>query len=80
MKKVLLAVCSVVFAFAVSLGDAQAARLGGGKSVGMQRQAVAPKRAEAPQQAPTQQATPAAAPTRWRASGRVSSPPRTATC
>ena len=59
MKRVLLAVCSVVFAFAVSLGDAQAARLGGGKSVGMQRQAVAPKRAEAP---PAQQATPAPAP------------------
>ena len=59
MKKVLLAVCSVIFAFTVSLGDAQAARLGGGKSVGMQRQAVAPKRAEAP---PAQQATPAPVP------------------
>jgi predicted lipid-binding transport protein (Tim44 family) len=63
MKRVLLAVCSVVFAFAVSLGDAQAARIGGGKSVGMQRQAVAPKRVETPQQAPAQQAAPAPAPT-----------------
>lgn len=54
MKKVLMAICTVVFALGLSLGDAEAARLGGGKSVGMQRQAVAPKRA-----VPAQQATPA---------------------
>jgi predicted lipid-binding transport protein (Tim44 family) len=55
MKKVLMAVFTVVLALGLSLGEAQAARLGGGKSVGMQRQSVAPKPA-----APAQQATPAA--------------------
>ena len=55
MKKILLAVCTVVMALGLSVGNAEAARLGGGKSVGMQRQAVAPKPA-----APAQQATPSA--------------------
>ena len=51
MKKMLLAICTVVMALGLSVGNAEAARLGGGKSVGMQRQAVAPK--------PAQQAAPA---------------------
>ena len=55
MKKVLLAICTVVMALGLSVGSAEAARLGGGKSVGMQRQSVAPKPAT-----PPQQATPAA--------------------
>ena len=69
MKKVWLAVFSLVMAFGVGVGSAEAARLGGGKSVGMQRQAVAPKPATPPQQAtpaaPAQGApAPAAAPKR----------------
>ena len=59
MKKMLLAICTVVMALGLSVGNAEAARLGGGKSVGMQRQAVAPRPASAPQQAAP--ATPAAA-------------------
>ena len=55
MKKVLLAICTVVMALGLSVGSAEAARLGGGKSVGMQRQSVAPKPAT-----PAQQATPGA--------------------
>ena len=54
MKKMLLAVCTVIMALGLSVGNAEAARLGGGKSVGLQRQAVAPKPA-----APAQQAAPA---------------------
>ena len=55
MKKILLAICTVIMALGLSVGSAEAARLGGGKSVGMQRQSVAPKPAT-----PAQQATPAA--------------------
>ena len=55
MKKMLLAICTVIMALGLSVGSAEAARLGGGKSVGMQRQSVAPKPAT-----PAQQATPAA--------------------
>ena len=55
MKKILMAVCTVILALGLSVGDAEAARLGGGRSLGMQRQSVAPRPA-----APTQQATPAA--------------------
>jgi len=55
MKKMLLAVCTVVMALGLCVGSAEAARLGGGKSVGMQRQSVAPKPAT-----PPLQATPAA--------------------
>ena len=62
MKKVLLTICTLAFALGLSLGEAQAARLGGGKSVGMQRQAVQPQRAPAQQATPAQPAAPAAAP------------------
>ncbi len=55
MKNAFLAVFSVFLALGLSVGNAEAARLGGGKSFGMQRQSVAPKPA-----APAQQATPAA--------------------
>ena len=53
MSKILLAVFMIVTALGLSVGNAEAARLGGGKSVGMQRQAVAPKPV-----APTQQVAP----------------------
>ena len=55
MKKFLMAVFVSVMALGLSVGNAEAARMGGGKSVGMQRQSIAPKQA-----APAQQATPAA--------------------
>ncbi len=55
MKKLLLALCTVVLTLGLAVGDADAARLGGGKSLGMQRQSVAPRPT-----APTQQAAPAA--------------------
>jgi predicted lipid-binding transport protein (Tim44 family) len=55
MKKLLMAVCTIFLALGLSAGNVEAARMGGGKSLGMQRQAVAPKPA-----APSQQATPAA--------------------
>ena len=55
MKKIMMAVCTVILALGLSVGDAEAARLGGGRSLGMQRQSIAPRPT-----APTQQATPAA--------------------
>ncbi len=55
MKNLLIAGFLAIVALGLSVNDAEAARLGGGKSVGMQRQSVAPKPV-----APVQQATPAA--------------------
>lgn len=57
MKKVLMAMFLSVMALGLTVGDAEARRLGGGKTFGMQRQAVQP----APTR-PTQQAAPASAP------------------
>ena len=54
MKNLLIAGFLAIVALGLSVNDAEAARLGGGKSVGMQRQSVAPRPA-----APAQQATPA---------------------
>jgi len=66
MKKVLMAMFTVVLALGLSVGEAEAARLGGGKSVGMQRQSVAPRPAQqATQAAPSAPVgAPAAAPKR----------------
>ena len=64
MKKLLMALCVGALSLGLTLGDAEAARLGGGKSTGMQRQSVAPKPTAPAQQtaaAPTP-AQPAAAP------------------
>jgi predicted lipid-binding transport protein (Tim44 family) len=55
MNKALIAIFAAVVALGLAAGDAEAARMGGGRSVGMQRQSVAPRPA-----APAQQATPAA--------------------
>lgn len=63
MKKALLAAFLSVMALGLSMGEAEAKRLGGGKTVGMQRQAVQPAPAKPAQQAaPTAPASPAAAP------------------
>ncbi len=53
MRKILLALFVSVFALGLHSGDAEAARLGGGKSFGMQRQSLAPR-----PMAPSQHATP----------------------
>jgi predicted lipid-binding transport protein (Tim44 family) len=72
MKSFLLMAAAVTLGLTIGVGDAEAKRLGGGKSAGMQREAVSPQKAPpaaAPaQQAPTQAAAkpataqPAAAP------------------
>jgi len=63
MRKVLSAIIALIGFSLVAL-DADARRLGGGRSVGTQREAITPR--QSPQQgaktAPTQQAAPAAAP------------------
>ena len=64
MKKILMAVCTVIVALGLSVGDAEAARLGGGRSLGMQRQSIAPRpTAPAQQAAPAAPRAPTAAPT-----------------
>lgn len=60
MKKALMAVFLSVMALGLTMGDAEARRLGGGKTLGMQRQAVQP--APAKQVTPASPTSPAAAP------------------
>ena len=61
MKNFALMAAALVLGFTLSIGDAEAKRLGGGSSSGMQRQSVAPSSPpSATKQAPT--AAPAAAP------------------
>ena len=59
MKNFALMAAALILGFTLQIGDAEAKRLGGGSSSGMQRQSVAPSKSTA---APTQQAAPAAAP------------------
>ena len=60
MKNFVLMAAALLLGATLTLSDAEAAkRLGGGNSVGMQRQAVAPNKA--PTQATPQQAAPQAA-------------------
>jgi predicted lipid-binding transport protein (Tim44 family) len=61
MRKWLFALFATVFIAGLAPFDAEARRLGGGKPVGTQRQALPEKPATAPAAAPTQQAAPAAA-------------------
>lgn len=58
MKKILIALFAVAFGFGLSMGDAEARRLGGAKSFGMQRSAPAPTKQST---APSTPAQPAAA-------------------
>ena len=60
MKKILMTLFLSFMALGLSVGDAEAARMGGGRSVGMQRQAVTPPARPAQQQAAP--GAPAAAP------------------
>ncbi|HEX5802757.1 MAG TPA: TIM44-like domain-containing protein [Azospira sp.] len=55
MKKFLLTLCAGIFAFSLSIGDAEARRLGGGKSSGLQRDSVTQKQATPAPASPTQQ-------------------------
>lgn len=57
MKKLFMAVFLSIMALGLTLGNAEAARLGGGKSFGMQRQSVSPRPVPT---APAHQAAPAA--------------------
>lgn len=60
MKNFALMAAALVLGFTLSIGEAEAKRLGGGSSSGMQRQSVAPSAAKPPAQAA--QTNPAAAP------------------
>ena len=63
MKNFVLMAAALVLGFTLQIGDAEAKRLGGGSSSGMQRQSVAPSKSHeaAPAQAPHQAAAPGAA-------------------
>jgi predicted lipid-binding transport protein (Tim44 family) len=54
MKKLFLVFCTAILALGLSIDSAEAARFGGGRSFGMQRQSIAPR------PAPTRQAAPMA--------------------
>ncbi|HEY5290729.1 MAG TPA: Tim44-like domain-containing protein [Burkholderiales bacterium] len=60
MKHLLSVLIAAFLALGMMVQDAEAARLGGGRSLGMQRSSVAPSRSV--QQAPPSQAAPSAAP------------------
>ncbi|MBS1144079.1 MAG: Tim44 protein [Proteobacteria bacterium] len=63
MKNFVLLAAALVLGFTLQIGDAEAKRLGGGSSAGMQRQSVAPAPAkQAPTAAPNTPSAPAAAP------------------
>ena len=62
MKNLLVAVFAVFLTLGLSVGNAEAARMGGGKSFGMQRQSIAPKPAPTRQAAAPAPGNPAAAP------------------
>lgn len=62
MKNTLIAAFLTIITLGFSVGNAEAARLGGGKSVGMQRQAIAPKPAAPAQAAPAVPPAPIGAP------------------
>jgi predicted lipid-binding transport protein (Tim44 family) len=60
MKNFVLMAAALVLGFTLQIGDAEAKRLGGGGSYGMQRQSVAPSKSHeaSPAQAPRQAAAP----------------------
>lgn len=62
MKKILMTLFLSFMALGLSIGDAEARRLGGGKSFGMQRQAVQPQPSAPRQATPANPSSPAAAP------------------
>ena len=62
MKNSLMAIFVAILALGLSIGNAEAARLGGSKSVGMQRQSLVPKPATPAQAAPAAPSAPVGAP------------------
>jgi hypothetical protein len=60
MRKTLFAFCLAALSLSLFIGDAEAKRLGGGKSFGMQRESVTQRAPEAPRAAPAP--APSAAP------------------
>ena len=62
MKNSLMAVFVAILALGLSIGNAEAARLGGSKSFGMQRQSLAPNRATPSQATPVAPSVPVGAP------------------
>ena len=60
MKNFALMAAALVLGFTLSIGDAEAKRLGGGGSSGMQRQSVSPSAPPSAAKAPTQAGAPAA--------------------
>ena len=62
MKNFALMAAALVLGFTLQIGDAEAKRLGGGSSAGMQRQSVAPSSPAAPSQEAAPRQAPAAAP------------------
>lgn len=53
MRKFLFALCFATLGLSLAVSDAEAKRLGGGKSIGMQRESVSQRAPEAPRAAPT---------------------------
>ncbi len=62
MKNMFIAAFMTIIALGFGIGDAEAARLGGSKSVGMQRQSLAPRPASPAQAAPAAPSAPVGAP------------------
>ncbi len=76
MKKLLTMTCAALLGFALTIGDADAKRLGGGGSKGMQRDSVTQRQATPAPAAPAQQAAPQAAPQQPAAAGAAAQPKR----
>ena len=70
MRKWLLALCTIVFGVALFATNAEAGRLGGGRSIGAQRNVTAPP-ASVPAKPAPQQAAPQAQPSRWGTLGGI---------
>lgn len=62
MKRFLMSVCAALLVFGMVVQDAEARRLGGGMSRGMQRESVTQRQAAPQQAAPSQQMAPQSAP------------------
>jgi predicted lipid-binding transport protein (Tim44 family) len=71
MRKWLLGISLAVLGVAVIATDADARRLGGGRSIGAQRSVTPPPAKAAPQAAPQKQSAPPAQPSRWGALGGI---------
>jgi len=63
MKKLFLVFCTAILALGLSIDSAEAARLGGGRSFGMQRQSISPRPAPTRQAAPVAPTAPVGVPT-----------------